>query len=712
MTDPKLISWYKNQLDKKVPTESILNALKESGYTQEEISQLISEVETIKPTSTKGRKLAEVEEITIDTPLPERKSNLPEYKEVNQRHPTKKPLNGIIKKEAPFFQKAILLGALAIGLLLIIFFVFLFSGDPTIKRMIDPDPVHIDGLSPIVTITTSHPWVSAGNINVSCSDIGIDFSSGCNNQSYLYYLSTIEECPQTYTSYIPAITPIDQGFLCVAAKDIEGNTGYSQPIDVKFDVYLPQTNLTEHTEWIENSVTIDLTDSDQGSGLDICYYSIQSTEPFWQERACNMPLELDTSSCSQGEEACTLQAYAIDLSGNKGDTKETKLNIDFEKPRAEFITITSTKQQSGKLIASNTIEIIGIASDPNFKQYTLEWIQNTETSKIITSDQKVEGDTLGSLDTTKLPDKTIILVLLVEDLAGKTEQATIEIKISNTEGNASCEENEEVVCSWLHGICAQSIQQCINEEWSLCNYIELEDYENPELTCNDGIDNDCDGKIDCEVGFKDPDCDCSGAPNEISCVGGNQLTGDINDDGTLDDTDIHLILSVVNGSINFIGSELCCIDVNNDLAITEADATRVNGTILGMYDCFQRGYSCSLNENCLDGKDNDCDGLVDCESGYPDPDCAPCGDCYPECNSGETQCIESNSTFFICNECDEDACLDWCGTDCSDCSCTCGAYTTGNENEVVDGCLDGIDNDCDGKIDCQTGNEDLDCACP
>jgi hypothetical protein len=49
--------------------------------------------------------------------------------------------------------------------------------------------------------------------------------------------------------------------------------------------------------------------------------------------------------------------------------------------------------------------------------------------------------------------------------------------------------------------------------------------------------------------------------------------------------------------------------------------------------------------------------------------------------------------------------LDVCSDDCSDCSCTCGSYTSsGDESDVS--CSDEIDNDCDGNTNC----EDADCA--
>lgn len=93
--------------------------------------------------------------------------------------------------------------------------------------------------------------------------------------------------------------------------------------------------------------------------------------------------------------------------------------------------------------------------------------------------------------------------------------------------------------------------------------------------------------------------------------------------------------------------------------------------------------------SCVDGKDNDCDGQIDCSF---DPDCAG----RPECGCLPT---EVNCNDAIDNDCD--GLLNCADPDCAgDPSCVCTA------NEDITNCNDGNDNDCDGLADCA----DIDCA--
>ena len=90
------------------------------------------------------------------------------------------------------------------------------------------------------------------------------------------------------------------------------------------------------------------------------------------------------------------------------------------------------------------------------------------------------------------------------------------------------------------------------------------------------------------------------------------------------------------------------------------------------------------SEICRNGIDDDGDRLVDCN----DPDCG-----LASCNDG--------------NECTTDTCVaSLCRNEANTASCGPGCLcAAGIRTEIY--CIDGIDNDRDGAIDCQ----DADCPC-
>jgi hypothetical protein len=81
-------------------------------------------------------------------------------------------------------------------------------------------------------------------------------------------------------------------------------------------------------------------------------------------------------------------------------------------------------------------------------------------------------------------------------------------------------------------------------------------------------------------------------------------------------------------------------------------------------------------ENCTDGVDNDGDGLVDCEDSYCD-------------GAAHCQCQPENCSDGRDNDCDGQ--VDCDDPDCNGSSACCLDY------EI---CGDGLDNDCNGKTDC------------
>jgi len=217
----------------------------------------------------------------------------------------------------------------------------------------------------------------------------------------------------------------------------------------------------------------------------------------------------------------------------------------------------------------------------------------------------------------------------------------------------------------------------------------------PEAVCTDGIDNDADGFIDCN----DPDCfGTATCIPETSCVNGIDDDGD--GDVDCDDSDC--------AAATACQPEVACDDgLDNDAdGLVDCDDT----------DCDSAAV-CAGEANCVNGVDDDLDGLIDCD----DPDCAQaqvcttegdCGNGVDDDGDGLTDCFDADcagdpacTTEFDCadgfdNDFDGDE-------DCFDSDCA-GDPVCNVETD----CADNFDNDADGLVDCN----DTDClgepGCP
>jgi hypothetical protein len=155
--------------------------------------------------------------------------------------------------------------------------------------------------------------------------------------------------------------------------------------------------------------------------------------------------------------------------------------------------------------------------------------------------------------------------------------------------------------------------------------------------CDDNIDNDCDGTVDCQ------DNECT---NDAACI--------------------------------------VCTD-------SDSDSYAVEGYSCGPVDCNDNDLSVNPGavEHCSDTLDNDCDGLIDCL----DADCNGDVACAPACIPEASQEKGKKCKDGIDNDCDDviDADDPDCGGDTGD---------TGGIEGKGGTCSDGIDNDGDNLVDC------------
>ena len=158
-----------------------------------------------------------------------------------------------------------------------------------------------------------------------------------------------------------------------------------------------------------------------------------------------------------------------------------------------------------------------------------------------------------------------------------------------------CTNGETRLCPNQNGVCSGSEEECAGSSWPGCDYTTLPGYEIAELSCNDILDNDCDGLTDCD----DPDCDCI-------CTNGE--------------------------------TRLC---PNQNGVCAESVEVCTNSSWPGCDYTTLLGYEIA-ELSCNDILDNDCDELTDCD----DPDCEDDPACKGCISHEYSQCYENDVYWF------------------------------------------------------------------
>ena len=209
----------------------------------------------------------------------------------------------------------------------------------------------------------------------------------------------------------------------------------------------------------------------------------------------------------------------------------------------------------------------------------------------------------------------------------------------------------------LLGVCSAGIQTCSSEGlWSEC--VEAESIVSE--ICDDGLDNDCNGLIDCE----DEAC-----AEDLACQS------------------------------DFVPEPETTTEC--ELETQQSCSTALLGICaVGTQACNQEGFwgeciqdNASTTEVCDNQLDDDCNGLIDCEDEacaedqvcQPEPEPESCGD---NIINGEEQCDQGESNGVEC--------VSEYGSSCSYCSIECATV------EIV-GAFCG-DNNLDENEECDDGN--------
>jgi hypothetical protein len=198
----------------------------------------------------------------------------------------------------------------------------------------------------------------------------------------------------------------------------------------------------------------------------------------------------------------------------------------------------------------------------------------------------------------------------------------------------------------------------------------------------DGVDNDCDGKVDeegstgCTTYYKDADKDGYGVDGDTKCQCAPSYPYTATQGGDNDDTS-----SSVSCTTYYKDSDGDTYGVDSDSKCLSAPQSPYAATQKGDCDDNNAQINPGATEKCDGGIDNNCDGQTDgegatgCTTYYKDADQDDYG------AGGDSKCLCASSAPYTTTQ----------GGDCND-----------NNSQVTAGSAescDGVDNDCDGLVD-------------
>jgi hypothetical protein len=292
------------------------------------------------------------------------------------------------------------------------------------------------------------------------------------------------------------------------------------------------------------------------------------------------------------------------------------------------------------------------------------------------------------------------------------------------------------------GVCGVQRKACVGGVEQPCTLSTIPGYQANEV-CGDALDNNCNGIVDdgclCVVNASiacftgGAGCPTDGGACVGECARGSQVCTALSDGGLGYGSCAMQTLPV---------TEVCNDSLDNDCDTTtdcaDSDCSGkscgLNGLICstGACRCVFRDGGVNTNnvELCANGADDNCNGKADCADsaclgsscGANSRFCVVGGDgganctCVPP-DAGVAQVTETLCGDGVDNDCDglKDCAASSCagrtcatGRTCQQNVCTC--LTDGGTPQNTESlCFDGVDNDCDGRVDC--ADSDCSAAC-
>ncbi|GHH99991.1 fibronectin type III domain-containing protein [Neobacillus kokaensis] len=209
------------------------------------------------------------------------------------------------------------------------------------KEEVKTVKVKIDTMVPETTSNVSDKWYQS---KVSVELEATDDLSGVDKTYYSVNGSDLEEG----TSF----TVKDEGVNEIAFYSVDkaGNVEETKTVQVKIDWTAPETVSNVTNEWHSGEVAVELTATDNLSGVDKTYYSVNGSE-----------FKEGTAFTVKDEGVNEVSFYSVDKAGNKEEVKTVKVKIDTAAPETKSNVSDKWNQGEAAVELTATDDLSGVA---------------------------------------------------------------------------------------------------------------------------------------------------------------------------------------------------------------------------------------------------------------------------------------------------------------------------------------------------------------